>query len=119
MVILDLPALEAHASLVLTDSGGVQEETTYLGTPCLTARPNTERPATITQGTNRLVASRPADLAAANVDRVAAQAARLNRGTRPVWTSGRRVTQSVGERRGSRFTAIVRQSPATIGRASG
>jgi UDP-N-acetylglucosamine 2-epimerase (non-hydrolysing) len=40
--------------LVLTDSGGIQEETTYLGIPCLTMRPNTERPVTITQGTNRL-----------------------------------------------------------------
>ena len=54
---LDFLALEMHASLVLTDSGGVQEETTYLGVPCLTARPNTERPVTITHGTNRLVAS--------------------------------------------------------------
>lgn len=52
---LDFLALEAHASLVLTDSGGIQEETTFLGVPCLTARPNTERPITITQGTNRLV----------------------------------------------------------------
>ncbi|MCK4787021.1 MAG: UDP-N-acetyl glucosamine 2-epimerase [Desulfobacteraceae bacterium] len=43
-----------HASLVITDSGGVQEETTYLGIPCLTLRPNTERPITIEQGTNRL-----------------------------------------------------------------
>jgi UDP-N-acetylglucosamine 2-epimerase (non-hydrolysing) len=40
---------------VLTDSGGIQEETTYLGIPCLTLRENTERPITITQGTNRLV----------------------------------------------------------------
>jgi UDP-N-acetylglucosamine 2-epimerase (non-hydrolysing) len=54
---LDFLALQAHASLVLTDSGGVQEESTYLGIPCLTARPNTERPITITNGTNQLVAS--------------------------------------------------------------
>jgi UDP-N-acetylglucosamine 2-epimerase (non-hydrolysing) len=46
------------ATLVLTDSGGLQEETTVLGVPCLTARPSTERPVTITEGTNRLVASR-------------------------------------------------------------
>jgi len=43
-----------HAKLVITDSGGIQEETTYLGIPCLTLRENTERPITITQGTNRL-----------------------------------------------------------------
>jgi UDP-N-acetylglucosamine 2-epimerase (non-hydrolysing) len=39
---------------VITDSGGIQEETTYLKIPCLTLRPNTERPVTITQGTNKL-----------------------------------------------------------------
>jgi UDP-N-acetylglucosamine 2-epimerase (non-hydrolysing) len=39
----------------LTDSGGIQEETTYLGIPCLTLRENTERPITVKQGTNRLV----------------------------------------------------------------
>jgi len=54
---LDFMALEIHAIQVLTDSGGVQEETTYLGVPCLTARPNTERPVTIKNGTNRLVSS--------------------------------------------------------------
>jgi UDP-N-acetylglucosamine 2-epimerase (non-hydrolysing) len=43
-----------NCRLVVTDSGGIQEESTYLGIPCLTLRPNTERPITITQGTNRL-----------------------------------------------------------------
>jgi len=54
---LDFLAIQAHAALVLTDSGGIQEETTYLGIPCLTARSNTERPVTITHGTNQLVKS--------------------------------------------------------------
>ena len=54
---LDFLALMRHAALVITDSGGIQEETTYLGIPCLTARPNTERPVTIEMGTNRLVPS--------------------------------------------------------------
>jgi len=46
--------LVIHSRLMLTDSGGLQEETTYLDIPCLTLRPNTERPITITQGTNEL-----------------------------------------------------------------
>jgi len=54
---LDFLSLMCHASVVVTDSGGVQEETTYLGVPCLTVRPNTERPITLTAGTNRLVPS--------------------------------------------------------------
>lgn len=52
---LDFLALEAGAAVVLTDSGGVQEETTFLGVPCLTVRPNTERPITLSRGTNQLV----------------------------------------------------------------
>ncbi len=48
-------SLVQHAKMVLTDSGGIQEETTYLNVPCLTIRDNTERPITITQGTNCLV----------------------------------------------------------------
>jgi len=51
----DFLAMERRAALVLTDSGGVQEETTYLGVPCLTLRESTERPVTITMGTNILV----------------------------------------------------------------
>jgi UDP-N-acetylglucosamine 2-epimerase (non-hydrolysing) len=52
---LDFLALENHATFVITDSGGVQEETTYLRIPCLTLRENTERPITVTTGTNILV----------------------------------------------------------------
>lgn len=52
---LEFIAMVKEAALVLTDSGGVQEETTILGVPCLTMRPNTERPITISHGTNRLV----------------------------------------------------------------
>ena len=52
---LEMVGLLSKARLVLTDSGGVQEETTSLGVPCLTMRPNTERPITIEQGTNTLV----------------------------------------------------------------
>jgi UDP-N-acetylglucosamine 2-epimerase (non-hydrolysing) len=51
---LDFLALMAKARLVLTDSGGIQEETTILGIPCVTIRQNTERPITIESGTNRL-----------------------------------------------------------------
>jgi len=56
---LDFLKLMAHARIVLTDSGGIQEETTILGTPCLTLRDNTERPVTVEMGTNRLVGSEP------------------------------------------------------------
>ena len=52
---LDFLALQREAVLVITDSGGVQEETTYLGIPCLTVRANTERPVTVSMGTNILV----------------------------------------------------------------
>jgi len=54
---IDFLALEMHSNMVLTDSGGIQEETTYLGVPCLTVRANTERPVTITHGTNKLILS--------------------------------------------------------------
>lgn len=52
---LDFLALQRDATLVITDSGGIQEETTFLGIPCLTLRENTERPITVTSGTNTLV----------------------------------------------------------------
>ena len=53
------------ATVVLTDSGGMQEETTALGVPCLTLRENTERPITVSQGTNTIVGSDPARIEAA------------------------------------------------------
>jgi UDP-N-acetylglucosamine 2-epimerase (non-hydrolysing) len=56
---LDFLALEHGAALVLTDSGGIQEETTVLGVPCLTLRDNTERPITITEGTNQVIGRSP------------------------------------------------------------
>jgi UDP-N-acetylglucosamine 2-epimerase (non-hydrolysing) len=62
-------ALVSGAAAAVTDSGGVQEESTYLGIPCLTLRENTERPITVTQGSNRLV--QPLELLE-NVERVLA-----------------------------------------------
>ena len=60
---LDFLSLEADAAAVLTDSGGVQEETTFLGVPCFTLRDNTERPVTITLGTNTLLGLEPGRIA--------------------------------------------------------
>jgi len=59
---LDFMALVAKARVALTDSGGLQEETTALGIPCVTLRDNTERPVTITHGTNQLVGTSPAKI---------------------------------------------------------
>ncbi len=56
---LDFIALMSRARLVLTDSGGIQEETTILGVPCLTLRETTERPVTVTHGTNRVIGTDP------------------------------------------------------------
>jgi UDP-N-acetylglucosamine 2-epimerase (non-hydrolysing) len=71
---LDFIGLADRAALVLTDSGGVQEETTVLGVPCLTVRTTTERPVTITEGTNRVVGTDPAVVLAAARDALAAPA---------------------------------------------
>ncbi len=59
---VDFLALQSHAQVVITDSGGIQEETTYLGVPCLTLRENTERPITVSLGTNTLVGRDPQKL---------------------------------------------------------
>jgi UDP-N-acetylglucosamine 2-epimerase (non-hydrolysing) len=76
-------ALQARAAVVLTDSGGIQEESTYLGIPCLTLRSNTERPVTVELGTNVLVANDTAKLRA-ELSKVIA--GRAKRGTiPPLW----------------------------------
>jgi UDP-N-acetylglucosamine 2-epimerase (non-hydrolysing) len=71
---LEMLGLVAGAALVITDSGGLQEETTFLGVPCLTVRPNTERPVTCAHGTNRLVPPRRDTLLAAAERAVARRA---------------------------------------------
>lgn len=59
---VDFLGLQSRATVVITDSGGIQEETTYLGVPCLTVRENTERPITVSMGTNVLVGRDPEKL---------------------------------------------------------
>ncbi|MFZ3333255.1 MAG: UDP-N-acetylglucosamine 2-epimerase (non-hydrolyzing) [Candidatus Acidiferrales bacterium] len=76
---LDFLCLMDHARLVLTDSGGIQEETTVLGIPCLTLRENTERPVTVEQGTNEIVGR--------DLTKIMAAARRCLQGNRP---AGRR-----------------------------
>ncbi len=72
---LDFLRLMCSARVVLTDSGGIQEETTVLGVPCLTLRENTERPVTLTQGTNFLVGTQP-ELVLSTLDEVLSEGVR-------------------------------------------
>jgi UDP-N-acetylglucosamine 2-epimerase (non-hydrolysing) len=96
---LDFLALQAHAQLVITDSGGVQEETTYLGVPCLTVRPNTERPVTISQGTNRLIASRRAPLVQAAFNALGARVTDFNAQRVPEYWDGQTAQRIVSSLR--------------------
>jgi UDP-N-acetylglucosamine 2-epimerase (non-hydrolysing) len=82
--------LVTHAAMAITDSGGVQEETTYLGIPCVTIRPNTERPVTMTEGTNRLIEA--GDLLA-NIRRIVA--GDWPKGRRPELWDGRTAVRCV------------------------
>jgi UDP-N-acetylglucosamine 2-epimerase (non-hydrolysing) len=82
--------LVSNSAAVVTDSGGVQEETTYLGIPCFTLRENTERPVTVTVGSNRLI--KPADLVS-NVRQVIGAGKRL--GSRPDLWDGRTAQRCV------------------------
>jgi UDP-N-acetylglucosamine 2-epimerase (non-hydrolysing) len=92
---LEFLALQTRATLVITDSGGVQEETTYLGVPCLTVRENTERPVTTTLGTNVLV-GRSMERLLIEVDRVLTGPREL-RTVPPLWDghAAERVAEAV------------------------
>ena len=91
---LEMLGLMSSATLVLTDSGGIQEETTALGVPCLTARENTERPITIEQGTNTLVGRDPAAILRA-VDEILAGGGK--RGRVPELWDGRAAERIVAD----------------------
>lgn len=92
---LSFLALEQRATVVITDSGGIQEETTYLGVPCLTVRDNTERPITVNIGTNILVGRDP--------KRIRAEVEQIVSGTRkkgkipPLWDglAGERIARII------------------------
>lgn len=86
---LETVGLMERSALVLTDSGGLQEETTVLGVPCLTARPNTERPVTVTEGTNRLVASTTAAVLSAVNQLLADQERGVFQARQPEYWDGR------------------------------
>ena len=98
---LDSLSLLAGSSVVLTDSGGLQEETAALGIPCLTLRENTERPVTLTLGTSRLVGNDPHKITAAFDDVLNGR-----------WTKGQPIPLwdgQAGERIAAELAAWVRQ----------
>jgi UDP-N-acetylglucosamine 2-epimerase (non-hydrolysing) len=90
---LDFVKLMMHSRLVLTDSGGIQEETTVLGVPCLTIRENTERPITVEIGTNRLVGVSPGKILE---EARAVLAGRTNTGRIPELWDGKASERIVG-----------------------
>jgi UDP-N-acetylglucosamine 2-epimerase (non-hydrolysing) len=96
---LDFLAFQVHASLVLTDSGGVQEETTYLGVPCLTLRANTERPVTVTNGTNQLVESKRAVILSSARDALCRENGKTAARPRPEYWDGHAAERIVAELR--------------------
>jgi UDP-N-acetylglucosamine 2-epimerase (non-hydrolysing) len=94
---LEFLALQKRASVVITDSGGIQEETTFLGVPCLTVRENTERPITVALGTNRLV-GRDLKMLCKEVRRALAEPAKST--SIPLWdgNAAHRIAQFFEER---------------------
>jgi len=108
---LEFLGLQNGATCVITDSGGIQEETTFLGVPCLTVRENTERPVTVTSGTNILV-GRNMDLLAAEIRRILAGHGKI--GSQPeLWDgrAGERIANSLLER----YAAVSAGAPIMAG----
>jgi UDP-N-acetylglucosamine 2-epimerase (non-hydrolysing) len=109
---LDFLQLASHAKLILTDSGGVQEETTILGVPCITLRENTERPVTLSCGTNVLTG--------ADADKIVAEFFRVLKGARQqpatpyLWDgqAAKRVVQILSQEQD--WTQSGRASPADV-----
>ena len=100
----DMLGLMSKAALVLTDSGGVQEESTVLGVPCLTLRNNTERPVTVTQGTNSLIGTDPQAILSAcrSILELKASGKQSQTANRPeLWdgNAAKRIAQSIWNRR--------------------
>ena len=91
---LDFLALQSHARVVITDSGGIQEETTFLGVPCLTLRDSTERPVTVTMGTNVLIGG---DLERLQVELGRILAGQGKHGQRPPLWDGHAAERIAGE----------------------
>jgi UDP-N-acetylglucosamine 2-epimerase (non-hydrolysing) len=98
---LDFLSLNDHARIVFTDSGGVQEETTVLGVPCLTLRENTERPATVEFGTNQIVGVDP--------ERIVSAAQAVLHQTRQNSPQAARCPPLWDGRTAARIVAVVRQ----------
>ena len=105
---LDFLSLEKSAAVVVTDSGGVQEETTWLGVPCLTFRDGTERPVTVTTGTNTVIGRDPERLHAALLSVLAGRGRRA--GGRPDLWDGRAAQRIAGV-----LTGNPRPDPAAQG----
>ena len=92
---IEFLSLQRRAAVVITDSGGIQEETTYLDVPCLTLRSNTERPITVTSGTNILVGQ---DLARLRSELALVLAGKTKKGSiPPLWDghAGERIAEAL------------------------
>jgi len=111
---LEFLALQSRATVVITDSGGIQEETTFLGVPCLTVRENTERPITVSIGTNTLVGR---DIARLRTELKAVLAGKAKRGTVPPLWDGRaaeRIAQVIAQSQ-SGFPIAPERGLTTVG----